>query len=49
MTETYQTPAKAPLGVGSIVSEAFSIGFGNFGRVLAIAVVSSFATTVVET
>ena len=37
MTDTVTTGGKAPLGVGSIISESFSILFANFVKVLMIA------------
>ena len=48
MTYTNPIPEKAPLGVGAIFSESFSIGFGNLLRILVIAGASSFATIAVE-
>lgn len=43
MTDTMTTMPKAPLGVGKIISESFSILFSNFVKVLILGFIGSFA------
>lgn len=48
MTDTAVPAEKTPLGVGSIISESFSILFANFVKVLILGFVGAFAGYLIE-
>jgi hypothetical protein len=48
MTDTFNPTQKPPLGVGAIISNSFSILFGNFGKVFLLGFIGAFAGFIVN-